>query len=189
MTAENGRLMAPRSLAGLHDGEGQAALVEPDEGVEAFALLILGVKSFAPKADARPEVHSLSTVQEVAMTRFVVLALVALVAPCLGLAQAAAYQVPKPGPEHEKLGVLVGNWTGEGECVESPFGAAEKWATKIKADWFEGKAAVVRHAGQKGSISGEIAQLEVLTYDSAPLRQRSCRFHLSFDGGKEAMAP
>jgi len=101
------------------------------------------------------------------MTRFVVLALVALVAPCLGLAQAAAYQVPKPGPEHEKLGGLVGNWTGEGDCVESPLGPAEKWSTKIKAEWFGGKAAVVRHADQKGSVSGEIVQLEVLTYDSA----------------------
>jgi hypothetical protein len=78
----------------------------------------------------------LSAEQEIAMTRFVVLALVALVAPGLGLAQAAAQQVPKPGPEHEKLGGLVGNWTGEGDCVESALGPAEKWSTKIKAEWF-----------------------------------------------------
>jgi len=102
------------------------------------------------------------------MNRFVVLALVALVTPCLGLAQATASQVlPRPGPEHEKLGGLVGNWTGEGDCVESPFGPAEKWSTKIKAEWFGGKAAVVRHAEQKGSVSGEVVQLEVLTYDGA----------------------
>ena len=101
------------------------------------------------------------------MTRFVVLALVVLGAPCLGLAQAAAYQVPKPGQEHEKLGGLVGNWTGESDCVESPLGPAEKWSAKIKAEWFGAKAAVVRHSDQKGSVSGEIVQLEVLTYDSA----------------------
>ncbi len=132
-----------------------------------FANFILAVKGLASKADARPGVHSLSTAQEVATTRFVVLALVALVAPCLGLAQAAAHQVPKPGPEHAKLGGLVGNWTGEGDCFESPLGPAEKWSTKIKAEWFGGKAAVVRHADQKGSVSGEMVQLEVLTYDSA----------------------
>jgi hypothetical protein len=97
------------------------------------------------------------------MTRFVVLALAALVAPCLGLAQAATYQVPKPGSEHEKLGGLVGNWTGEADCAESPLGPAEKWSTKIKAEWFGAKAAVVRHAEQKGSVSGEIVQLEALT--------------------------
>gem|GEM_PF-3392309 len=75
--------------------------------------------------------------------------------------------LPKPGSEHEKLGGLVGNWTGEADCAESPLGPAEKWSTKIKAEWFGAKAAVVRHAEQKGSVSGEIVQLEVLTYDSA----------------------
>lgn len=69
---------------------------------------------------------------------------------CAYSAQAAAHQVPMPGPEHAKPGGLIGNSTGEGDCVESPLGPAEKWSTKIKAEWFGGKV-----------------QLEVLTYDSA----------------------
>ena len=73
------------------------------------------------------------------MTRFVILALVALVAPCLGLAQAAAYQVPKPGPEHEKLGGLVGNWTGEGDCVASPSALPRSGPRRSRPSGSEGR--------------------------------------------------
>lgn len=74
---------------------------------------------------------------------------------------------PKPGPEHSKLGALVGNWATEGQLTENPFGPAEIFSGKITSEWFDGRFAVVRHAQSKGSVSGEGRSLDVITYDSA----------------------
>ena len=101
------------------------------------------------------------------MKRHVFLAVaIMLMAPAITLAQAAAVQPPKPGPEHQKLAGLVGNWTSEGECSEWPFGPAEKYASKIKAEWFPGNFAVVRHLVSKSSASGDSVGMEVVAYDS-----------------------
>jgi hypothetical protein len=99
------------------------------------------------------------------MKKLIVLALMALATPTPTLAQAAANPPPKPGPEHQKLTALVGSWTSEGECTENPFGPAEKWSAKLKSEWFPGNFAVVRHLESKGSVTGESAGLEVVTYD------------------------
>ncbi len=99
------------------------------------------------------------------MKRFVFLVLVTLLVPSLSLAQSAPAQPPKPGPEQQKLAALVGSWTSEGECSESPFGPAEKWSAKIKSEWFPGNFAVIRRGESKGSVTGESVGLEVVTYD------------------------
>jgi hypothetical protein len=91
-------------------------------------------------------------------------AAITMMAPALALAEAAA-QPPKPGPEHQALAGLVGNWTSEGECSATPMTPAEKWSAKIKAEWFPGKFAVVRHLESKGSVTGESVGLEILAYD------------------------
>ena len=90
-----------------------------------------------------------------------------MVIPAVTLAQAAAAQPPKPGPEHQKLAALIGNWTSEGELTESPFGPSEKWSAKIKSEWFPGNFAVVRRVEGKGSVTGESVGLEAVTYDPA----------------------
>src|SRR5690349_6164094 len=54
------------------------------------------------------------------VTRIVVSVVVAL---CSTVLEA---QAPKPGPEHQKLQVFVGNWTYEGEVKATPFGPAGK---------------------------------------------------------------
>jgi hypothetical protein len=101
------------------------------------------------------------------MKRLVFLALaIMLAAPAFTLAQAAPVQPPKPGPEHQALAGLVGNWTSEGECSATPMTPAEKWSAKLKSEWFPGKFAVVRHLESKGTVTGESVGLEVLTYDS-----------------------
>ena len=101
------------------------------------------------------------------MKRLVFLAVaIVLMAPAITLAQAAAVQPPKPGPEHQKLAALVGNWTSEGECKENPIVPAEKWSARLKSEWHPGNFAVVRHLDQKGTVSGEAVGLEVITYDS-----------------------
>jgi hypothetical protein len=40
---------------------------------------------------------------------------------------------PKPGPEHEKLGMLVGDWVFEGESTESVLGPGGKFSGKSSA--------------------------------------------------------
>jgi hypothetical protein len=100
------------------------------------------------------------------MRRMTAMALVALVAPWLAFAEEAAFQAPKPGPEHAKLAGFVGSWTTEGECTKNPFGPAETWTAKVKADWYPGKFAVVRNVEGKGSISGASVGLDVIAYDA-----------------------
>ena len=69
--------------------------------------------------------------------------LLMLAATCLVLGQGTPAQPPKPGPEHQKLAGLVGNWTTAGEVTENPFGPAEKWSGTITSEWFSGNFAVV----------------------------------------------
>ena len=88
-----------------------------------------------------------------------------LAATCLALGQGTSAQPPKPGPEHQKLAGLVGNWTTEGESAENPLFPAEKWSGTITSEWFSGNFAVVRHTNEKFSVSGEIHSLEVIAYD------------------------
>jgi hypothetical protein len=101
------------------------------------------------------------------MRRLVFLAVaIMLMAPAITLAQAATAQPPRPGPEHQALAALIGNWTSEGECSATPMTPAEKWSAKLKSEWFPGKFAVVRHLESKGTVTGESVGLEILTYDS-----------------------
>jgi hypothetical protein len=44
--------------------------------------------------------------------------------------QARAAEQPKPGPEHKKMEVYVGEWTYEGTTEASPFGPADKFKGK-----------------------------------------------------------
>jgi hypothetical protein len=99
------------------------------------------------------------------MKKLSVIVLLMLAVPCLALTQASSAQLPKPGPEHQKLTGLVGNWTTEGEVTENPFGPAEKWSGKITSKWFSGNFAVVRHVDEEFSVSGESHTLEVIAYD------------------------
>jgi hypothetical protein len=100
-----------------------------------------------------------------ATMRHISILMLMLAATCLALGQGTPAQPPKPGPEHQKLAGLVGNWTDEGEATESPFEPAEKWSGTIRSEWFTGNFAVVRHRDEKSSVSGEIHSLDVITYD------------------------
>jgi hypothetical protein len=69
----------------------------------------------------------------------------------LGLAQAPG-QVPKPGPEHKKLGYFVGKWVTEGEMKPNPFMPGGKMTSTDTCEWFEGGFAVVCRYDGKGPI-------------------------------------
>jgi hypothetical protein len=73
---------------------------------------------------------------------------------------------PKPGPEHQKLAGLVGTWVSKGESTANPLEPAQKWTSNIKAEWHPGRFAVVRHFITKGTASGEIVALDIITYDA-----------------------
>jgi hypothetical protein len=58
---------------------------------------------------------------------------------------------PKPRPEHQKLGALVGTWNSEGQVSENPFGPTEKWTAKIVTEWFNGQFVVTRRVDEQGN--------------------------------------
>jgi hypothetical protein len=82
-----------------------------------------------------------------------------------GPALAQAPQAPKPGPEHERLGVFVGNWTSEGSMKPSPFGPGGKTTGSDHCAWFEGKFAVVCH-NQGTSPMGPMKGLGIMSYSA-----------------------
>ncbi len=84
----------------------------------------------------------------------------------IALAQNNQPQLPKPGPEHEKLAGFVGNWVSEGEITQNPFGPAEKVSGTFKCEWYRGKFAVITHGVNKKKLSGEEHWLNVITYDA-----------------------
>jgi len=87
-----------------------------------------------------------------------------LLAPCLGLGQAEAEQMPKPGPEVQNLGYYVGTWNGEGERRDGPFGPGGKLSSHQSCEWFTGGFHVVCRGEEKGP-TGTRAFLNILSYD------------------------
>ena len=60
-------------------------------------------------------------------TPMTLLAVICLVAAALGQPPSPA---PKPGPEHQKLNIWVGDWTYEGESQATPLEPAGRWVGK-----------------------------------------------------------
>jgi hypothetical protein len=95
----------------------------------------------------------------------------AIVALVLSLSAVAlvAQQKPemtKPGPEHQKLGAFVGNWTFEGEMKPGPMGPGGKMTGTDRIQWLPGNFFVERRYEGKGPM-GEMKGLEILAYDAA----------------------
>jgi hypothetical protein len=95
------------------------------------------------------------------------LALLALIVPGLAVAQAPA--PTRPGPEHKKLAIWIGDWTYEGEIFATPLGPAGKT---------QGKASVrsalggffVEWRGEDAGAWGAMQWLELDGYDAAQKR-------------------
>ncbi len=82
----------------------------------------------------------------------------------LTLAQAPG-EMPKPGPEHKKLGYFVGKWTAEGEMKPNPFMPAGKFTSHDACEWFEGGYAVVCRYEGKGPM-GPTKGLGIMGYST-----------------------
>lgn len=61
-------------------------------------------------------------------------------------------QMPKPGPEHKRLGYFVGHWTSEGDMKPSAFGPGGKFSSTDHIEWFPGGFFLVLHTEEKGPM-------------------------------------
>lgn len=80
------------------------------------------------------------------------------------LAQAPP-QMPTPGPEQKRLGYFAGEWTGEADMKESPFGPAGKMTSTDRNEWFPGGFFLVLHSEMKGAM-GDGKGLALMGYNA-----------------------
>ena len=85
---------------------------------------------------------------------------------CAGMLLAQKPEMPKPGPEHQKLGAFVGNWTFEGEMKPGPMGPGGKITGTDRIQWLPGNFFVERRYEGTGAM-GTMSGLQVFGYDSS----------------------
>jgi hypothetical protein len=89
-----------------------------------------------------------------------------LVVAVVGFQLAAVAQAPpapKPGPEHQRLGYFVGNWTSEGEVKPGPMGPGGKITSTDACEWFEGGFSVICRSDGKTPM-GPMKSVGILGY-------------------------
>ena len=92
---------------------------------------------------------------------------VAVVSMSVAAVIAQKQEVPKPGPEHQRLAAFVGNWTFEGELKQGPMGPGGKMTGTDRIEWAPGNFFVQRRYQGKSPNGGEMQGLEILAYDGA----------------------
>ena len=88
-------------------------------------------------------------------------------------------QAPKPDPEFQKLEMLVGRWTYDGEYKPGPLGAGGKITGEYTAKFILNGFALEAHTTEKGAM-GETRYLEIDSYDAA---KQKIAFHVYTDNG------
>ena len=73
-------------------------------------------------------------------------------------------QSTKPGPEVQRLGVLIGKWTTEGQAQASPYGPAGKTTSVETFAWLPGGFFMEHHWDAK-QAGNEIKGMEVIAWD------------------------
>jgi len=91
------------------------------------------------------------------------LTLIAIVIVALTLAAQDQPQMPKPGPEHQRLHYYVGDWQIEGQSQPSAFGPGGKF-TSTDHDEMLGDFFLVFHTDSSGSM-GNQKGIAVMGYD------------------------
>lgn len=98
--------------------------------------------------------------------RVMVAAALALLLCALAAWPQAPAGPPKPGPEHKRLGLFVGKWTGTGEMKAGPWGPGGKSTWSETCEWFEGGFSVVCH--MDGTMpTGKVKSLSILGYNAS----------------------
>jgi hypothetical protein len=91
---------------------------------------------------------------------------VAVVSMSVAAVIAQKQEMPKPSPEHQRLGAFVGNWTFEGDLKPGSMGPGGKMTSTDRIEWAPGNFFVQR-SYQGKSPNGEMQGLEILAYDGA----------------------
>ena len=84
------------------------------------------------------------------MKRIVIATAVMIV--LFALAAQAQTTPPPPGPEHKKLGVFVGTWTGEGKDETTPFSKGGEVKSSMTCGWFTGGYHLVCDSDDSGPM-------------------------------------
>jgi hypothetical protein len=98
------------------------------------------------------------------MKRFAIVA--AVFSMYAGVLFAQKPEMPKPGPEHQRLGAFVGNWTFEGEMKPGPMGPGGKMTGTDRIQWLPGNFFLERRFEGSGPM-GQMSGVEILAYDPA----------------------
>jgi hypothetical protein len=77
-----------------------------------------------------------------------------------------ATEVPRPGPEHQKLGYFVGEWTSQGEIKPGLMGQGGKVTGTTQCKWLPGNFFVTCEDSASSPL-GQVAGLGVLGYDAS----------------------
>jgi hypothetical protein len=80
------------------------------------------------------------------------------------LAAQAQTTPPPPGPEHKKLAVFIGTWTGEGKMETTPFGTGGAVKSTMNCGWFTGGYQLVCDSDDSGPM-GKIKAHSIYGYD------------------------
>jgi hypothetical protein len=73
---------------------------------------------------------------------------------------------PRPGPEHERLGVFIGTWRTSGRTVPGPSGPALDIVGTDTYEWLPGRFFVVHRVDVR--LGGERMQaIEIIGYDAS----------------------
>src|SRR5512143_1975594 len=76
----------------------------------------------------------------------------------------AKMEMPKPGPEHQKLGYFVGAWKMDADMKPGPMGPGGKMTGTSNCSWFDGHYAVVCKDSSSGPM-GPMKGMGILSYD------------------------
>jgi hypothetical protein len=87
-----------------------------------------------------------------------------LILLCSVALRAQTPAVPKPGPEHQRLQVFVGNWTMEGEAKPGPLGPGGKITGTDRVESLGGF--FIQRSYQGKGPTGEIKGVAILGYDA-----------------------
>ena len=78
---------------------------------------------------------------------------------------AAAETMPKPSPELERLGYLVGDWTSQGTIQPSPSGPGGKFSGSVHNEWYPGGFFLMTKGEMTMSGMGAVKELAIFGYD------------------------
>jgi len=116
------------------------------------------------------------------MKRIVIM--VAMAVLFLSVAVQSQAPVAKPGPEHKKLDIWVGDWTYEGEVKATPLGPAEKFSGKNSTKQILG-GFYIEFRGEDKGPAGVVQWFEIDGYD--PLIKKYTWNNFSSDGGGQTV--